>query len=186
MTSENVQGRLALLYPLVIILTHKRGLGLAVCTGAESGVTHSFCVEQMTAEHLCASYHQLLQAVGLASEQIRTLAVGAGPGSFTGLRLGCAFANGLSLGSSCHLVAVSTAPREGSGEDLDYTSFVVPADIELAYERVQSGNFTPTNMLVPNYGREPGPVLLKMGLQGPAKSPLAGVSVPMGRTEGST
>jgi tRNA threonylcarbamoyladenosine biosynthesis protein TsaB len=50
----------------------------------------------------------LLAESGLAPSQLRGIAFGAGPGSFTGLRIACGVAQGLALGADLLLVGVST------------------------------------------------------------------------------
>ena len=43
----------------------------------------------------------------LALNQLQTVAVGIGPGSFTGLRIGLSYAQGLCFGSGIHIVGIS-------------------------------------------------------------------------------
>ena len=50
----------------------------------------------------------LLQGCGLRIEDIDAVAFGSGPGMFTGLRLGCGLAQGLAIGLSKPIVAVSS------------------------------------------------------------------------------
>jgi hypothetical protein len=57
-----------------------------------------------TAEMLQALYARCLGSFGLDDKNVTHLGVVVGPGSFTGLRLGCAFGNGLLLGNSERIV----------------------------------------------------------------------------------
>ena len=51
---------------------------------------------------------QLLEQVGLTFEDVDRIAVGVGPGTFTGLRIGVATARALAQGTGAELVGIST------------------------------------------------------------------------------
>lgn len=51
---------------------------------------------------------QVLSRAGLSLDQIEALAVGVGPGSFTGLRVGLSYAKGLALACGRPLLGIST------------------------------------------------------------------------------
>ena len=58
---------------------------------------------------------QLLAEAGWSARQLDRIAVGIGPGSFTGLRVGIAFAHGLSEGLQLPLVGVSSLQAMAGG-----------------------------------------------------------------------
>ena len=72
----------------------------------ESGVTHS--------RRLLSSIDWLLKSVDVTVGDLAALAVGLGPGSFTGLRIGLAAAKGLCHGSGIGLIGVSSLDAIGT------------------------------------------------------------------------
>ena len=75
--------------------------GKVLCHGyQDTGLTHS-CTLMPIVEHI-------LKNTGLSLADIDAIAVAAGPGSFTGIRIGVAAAKGLSFGAEKPAIAVST------------------------------------------------------------------------------
>ena len=68
----------------------------------------SLQVERVHSKRLMPMVDQLLTSAGLDVNQVEGIAVSAGPGSFTGLRIGMATAKGLAYALSIPLVGVST------------------------------------------------------------------------------
>jgi tRNA threonylcarbamoyladenosine biosynthesis protein TsaB len=108
------------------------GLDTASATASLAVVSHGKVLAQLTrsaASHgsaLPELVAEVLGQVGIALKDLRGIAVGTGPGSFTGLRVGIAYAKGLVLALGCALIGIPTfdcvalaafeqaAPSEGS------------------------------------------------------------------------
>jgi tRNA threonylcarbamoyladenosine biosynthesis protein TsaB len=93
---------------------------------------------------------QLLDEAGIAKAQLDAIAVGRGPGAFTGVRLGISIAQGIALALDCPVVPVSTlatlAMRASGGRIL--------AAIDARMGEVYLGAFKRAGDEVRAHGRE--------------------------------
>lgn len=87
----------------------------------DAGQQHSQLLNRMIVD--------LLAAHGLAVTDIDGLAFGSGPGSFTGLRIGCSVVQGMALGLDCRVAPVGTleALAEQAAADRGDTVRVITA-----------------------------------------------------------
>jgi len=76
-------------------------------------------VGQKHSEVLMAMLDGVLQDAGYGIRDMDGIAFGAGPGSFTGVRIACGVAQGLALGANLPVVSICTlqAIAQGSGHD---------------------------------------------------------------------
>jgi tRNA threonylcarbamoyladenosine biosynthesis protein TsaB len=116
----------------------------------DAGQTHSELVLPMAM--------RLLRARGIGIRQIGGVAYGAGPGSFTGLRIACGVAQGLAAGAGVAVAPVSTlealaeaAWQRGKEQGISASGVIACADARMnevyhaAYRR-ESGNW---NVIAP-------------------------------------
>lgn len=105
--------------PYLAIDTSSEQLSLAISTGwdAETFVARDWPVGQKHAELTLPYLRELLAEQQLSMADIAGIAYPCGPGSFTGLRIGCGITQGLAYAHSIPVVGISTleALAEASG-----------------------------------------------------------------------
>lgn len=89
-----------------------------VCSVALAEDDHVLCLressaEKSHAENLIVFIEEILNEKKLAISDLDAVAVGKGPGSYTGLRIGVSTAKGLAYGAKIPLLAVSTLETMG-------------------------------------------------------------------------
>jgi len=80
-------------------------------------------------EMILAMVQEILAEAGLALQQIDGIAFGAGPGSFTGLRIACGVAQGLAFAAELPVAAISTL--EAVAQHVDQDSVIVALDARM-------------------------------------------------------
>ena len=97
-----------------------------------NGLTHSVTLMPMTVN--------LLSGCGISLDEVELIAVAAGPGSFTGLRIGVAAAKGLAWPAGKRCAACSTL--ESMAWNLAHTSGEICAVMDALRHQVYNARFT--------------------------------------------
>lgn len=71
---------------------------------------------------------ELFKQTGISPDDIEAVAVGKGPGSYTGLRIGVSFAKGLCYGIGCPLIAVNSLEALAEVAREDYEAGIIDVD----------------------------------------------------------
>ncbi|MEK7708231.1 MAG: tRNA (adenosine(37)-N6)-threonylcarbamoyltransferase complex dimerization subunit type 1 TsaB, partial [Pseudomonadota bacterium] len=96
--------------------------------------------ERRHSEILLPMVHELLEESALALQQLDGIAFGAGPGSFTGLRIACGVAQGLAYATNLPVIGISTL--EAVAQQIDEQKIIVALDARMgeiyhaAYQRL--------------------------------------------------
>lgn len=109
---------------MALILCIETGTDICSVALARDGQTISLRESDAGRDHAAkvgVFVKELLDENSLLMDDIDAVAVGKGPGSYTGLRIGVSFAKGLAYGSSCPLIAVGS---------LDALAEVAKSDME--------------------------------------------------------
>jgi tRNA threonylcarbamoyladenosine biosynthesis protein TsaB len=128
-------------------------------------------------ERLGPMVREVLAAAGLSARDLDRIGVTVGPGSFTGLRVGIAFAKGLALAGEVPIAGVGTLEALGASDDeAGYTTAVIEAGRGGVWlQRFLDGSALggPANVLVEeadlaNAGRLIGPHASRLAARGQA------------------
>lgn len=128
-------------------------LGLAVCAGDALLAATEAEAHRRHVESLVPQLDRLLRGVGLRPDAIDLVAVAAGPGSFTGLRVGLAAAKGVCVATGAALVPVPSLTARAQSEAVDAVEapglIVVAEDARKSRVYTQLFAVRPERRLVP-------------------------------------
>ena len=85
--------------------------------------------ERRHSEILLPMVHELLEESALALQQLDGIAFGAGPGSFTGLRIACGVAQGFAYATNLPVIGISTL--EAVAQQIDEQKIIVALDARM-------------------------------------------------------
>jgi tRNA threonylcarbamoyladenosine biosynthesis protein TsaB len=115
---------------LLAIDTSTARIGLALYDGVQVAAESSWHSDLHHTQELAPALAELLRRVELKMGQVATVGVALGPGSFTSLRVGLAFAKGLALALHTAVIGIPT---------LDITAAGIPVAGERLIAVVQAG-----------------------------------------------
>lgn len=103
---------------MTILAIESSGRAMSVALGTEDGRWEtSVNAGFRHGETLMPAIASLFDLAGMEPSSLDLVACSAGPGSFTGLRIGMATAKGLSRGADCALKTVATLPLLAAGRE---------------------------------------------------------------------
>ena len=117
------------------------------CTVALQAGDREYCRETLAGQRhsqlVLPMIHDVLSEAGVRLPQLDAIAFGAGPGSFTGVRIACGVAQGLAFGAQVSVAPVSTllalAERSGRQRVVACLDARMGQVYIAAYERVDAG-----------------------------------------------
>lgn len=124
---------------LLAIDTATRTMSLALHDGTTLISEQTWRIGNRHNELLAVSVQKLLQVSGLAVSDLSVIAVANGPGSYTGLRIGVAFAKGLAASRNLPLIAVSTLDILAASQAFSSTRHRLIATVQAGRGRIIAG-----------------------------------------------
>ncbi len=94
--------------PILAIETSQSGCGACVYFDKEKFYEMCICQKYAHSEKVFEVVNSVIKVAGIKLSDLKVVAVSAGPGSFTGLRIGMSAAKGLACGASLPIVPVPT------------------------------------------------------------------------------
>ena len=94
--------------PILSIETSETLCGACIYFSAQKYFESNIQLKNSHAEKLFEAIENVMNASGVLTKDLSAIAVSAGPGSFTGLRIGMSAAKGIAFGSSLPIIPVPT------------------------------------------------------------------------------
>ena len=113
---------------------------LAVSDGKRSVACHELIPQQHT-EKLLILMQQLMNKINLTYQDLDVVAVGCGPGSFTGTRLACSVTQGLAYSVGIPAISVSSMQVLAQGINREFKCAEVTVLINAHMEQIYVGKF---------------------------------------------
>lgn len=92
-------------------------LSIAVTKGSAEPLSWESTAPGKSSEELASAIEALLQKAAVSPQQLSALVLGSGPGSFTGLRIGFAYAKGLAFALGIPLLTYTTGAAWSHGRE---------------------------------------------------------------------
>ncbi|MCC7130044.1 MAG: tRNA (adenosine(37)-N6)-threonylcarbamoyltransferase complex dimerization subunit type 1 TsaB [Anaerolineae bacterium UTCFX2] len=128
---------------LLAIDTSTRNVGVALYDGAQVLVEFAWQSADFHTVELAPTVEDALRRVKIDPPQIGAFGVALGPGSFTGLRVGLAFAKGMALAHRLPLVGVRTLDFLAAAQPIQETPLI--AVLRAGRGRLAAGWYTAKN-----------------------------------------
>ena len=125
---------------ILAIETSSDACSLAVSDGKRSVACHELIPQQHT-EKLLILMQQLMNKINLTYQDLDVVAVGCGPGSFTGTRLACSVTQGLAYSIGIPAISVSSMQVLAQGINREFKCAEVTVLINAHMEQIYVGKF---------------------------------------------
>lgn len=127
--------------PLILGLdSTSRSAAVAVCRGNETLFSRAVCAGNTHSETLLPMVEEALKSLSLTAGDIDLFACAAGPGSFTGVRIGVATVKGLAFGRNRPCVGVSSL--ESLAENLRGKTGLICASLDARRGQIYGALFS--------------------------------------------
>ena len=134
---------------ILAIETSSDACSVAICDGEVDYSFHELMPRQHT-EELLGVIYELLNSASLSIDNLDAVAVGCGPGSFTGIRLACSTAQGITFSNNIRGIIVPSldilASRVNRLESAEKIASIVDANMD----RLYIGKYTYSGKLLQN------------------------------------